>query len=154
MRHPPCPRSVFVAHHWHTRRFDFSMCNPPFYASAEEVARSAVAKTFSPNAVRPLCSCCPKSSPNTPLVGLHGRRSRDDYGWRRGGFREQDGMRESCTRRTLQVCTPVFPSRASLSLPRRWYTSMLGKQSSLIALVSLLRAHSVRIRDRLLSFCS
>ncbi|KAH8978611.1 ribosomal RNA large subunit methyltransferase F-like protein [Lactarius hatsudake] len=32
--------------------FDFSMCNPPFYASAEEVVRSATAKALSPNAVR------------------------------------------------------------------------------------------------------
>lgn len=35
-------------------RFDFSMCNPPFYASTEEAARSAATKEFLPNAVRSL----------------------------------------------------------------------------------------------------
>jgi 23S rRNA A1618 N6-methylase RlmF len=34
-------------------RFDFSLCNPPFYASTEESTQSAAAKEFLPNAVRP-----------------------------------------------------------------------------------------------------
>ncbi|KAH9921568.1 S-adenosyl-L-methionine dependent methyltransferase [Epithele typhae] len=32
-------------------RYDFTMCNPPFYASREEVLQSAEAKEFTPNAV-------------------------------------------------------------------------------------------------------
>lgn len=32
--------------------YDFTMCNPPFYASREEVIQSAEAKEFGPNAVR------------------------------------------------------------------------------------------------------
>ena len=32
--------------------FDFTMCNPPFYSSKEEVQRSAEAKQYQPNAVR------------------------------------------------------------------------------------------------------
>jgi 23S rRNA A1618 N6-methylase RlmF len=35
-------------------RFDFSLCNPPFYASTEEATQSAAAKEFLPNAVRSL----------------------------------------------------------------------------------------------------
>jgi 23S rRNA A1618 N6-methylase RlmF len=34
--------------------FDFTMCNPPFYSSAEDVTRSAENKEFEPNAVRSL----------------------------------------------------------------------------------------------------
>jgi len=34
------------------RRFDFSLCNPPFYASTEEAMQSAAAKELLPNAVR------------------------------------------------------------------------------------------------------
>ena len=33
-------------------RFDFSMCNPPFYASTAEATQAAAAKEFLPNAVR------------------------------------------------------------------------------------------------------
>ena len=32
--------------------YDFTMCNPPFYSSKEEVQRSAEAKQYQPNAVR------------------------------------------------------------------------------------------------------
>jgi len=31
--------------------FDFAMCNPPFYGSAEEISRSAEEKELSPTAV-------------------------------------------------------------------------------------------------------
>lgn len=31
--------------------FDFTMCNPPFYSSKEDVQRSAEAKEYQPNAV-------------------------------------------------------------------------------------------------------
>jgi 23S rRNA A1618 N6-methylase RlmF len=40
------PRALTVE-----RRFDFSMCNPPFYASAEEATRMAAAKELLPSAV-------------------------------------------------------------------------------------------------------
>ena len=33
------------------RVFDFTMCNPPFYSSKEDVQRSAEAKEYQPNAV-------------------------------------------------------------------------------------------------------
>jgi 23S rRNA A1618 N6-methylase RlmF len=34
--------------------FDFVMCNPPFYSSAEDVSRSSEFKELDPNAVRNL----------------------------------------------------------------------------------------------------
>ncbi|KAI9453618.1 S-adenosyl-L-methionine dependent methyltransferase [Lactarius psammicola] len=88
--------------------FDFSMCNPPFYASAEEVARSAAAKALSPNAV-----CTGAEVEMITAGGEEGFVSR-------------------------MVCESL-----ALGERCRWYTSMLGKQSSLTALVSLLRAHSI-----------
>jgi hypothetical protein len=44
-----CNKSEFRT--YRGRRFDFCMCNPPFYTSTEEVSRSAAAKEFQPNAV-------------------------------------------------------------------------------------------------------
>jgi 23S rRNA A1618 N6-methylase RlmF len=41
-------------------RFDFSLCNPPFYASREEATQSAAAKEFLPNAVRSPIPTIPK----------------------------------------------------------------------------------------------
>ena len=65
-------------------------------------------------------------------------------------------VRESLALGERCRCVPS-PSLLNLTLkilPRRWYTSMLGKQSSLTALVSLLRAHSVRIGESPLGFVS
>ncbi|KAF8486300.1 S-adenosyl-L-methionine dependent methyltransferase [Russula ochroleuca] len=88
--------------------FDFSMCNPPFYASTEEATRTAAAKELLPSAV--------------------------------------------CTGADVEMITPggeeAFVSKMvdeSITHGQRcrWYTSMVGKQSSLTALVTLLRAHSI-----------
>lgn len=40
--------------HTSPMNFDFVMCNPPFYSSAEDVARSADFKELGPSAVRNL----------------------------------------------------------------------------------------------------
>ncbi|KAF9228174.1 hypothetical protein BS17DRAFT_692951 [Gyrodon lividus] len=89
--------------------FHFTMCNPPFYSSAEEVAQSAEAKEYGPNAI--------------------------------------------CTGAENEIITPggevSFVSRiftGSLyhrTRCRSWYTSMLGKMSSLPQIVDLLREHQV-----------
>lgn len=88
--------------------FDFSMCNPPFYASAEEVVGSAAAKAHSPNAV-----CTGAEVEMITGGGEEGFVSRM--------ILESLELRERC----------------------QWYTSMLGKQSSLTTLVSFLRVHSI-----------
>jgi 23S rRNA A1618 N6-methylase RlmF len=44
-------------------RFDFSLCNPPFYASTEEATQPAAAKEFLPNAVRSPIPTIPKRRP-------------------------------------------------------------------------------------------
>ncbi|KAN0136590.1 S-adenosyl-L-methionine dependent methyltransferase [Lactarius tabidus] len=88
--------------------FNFSMCNPPFYASAEEVVGSAAAKARSPNAV-----CTGAEVEMITAGGEEGFVSRM--------ILESLELRERCL----------------------WYTSMIGKQSSLTTLVSLLRVHSI-----------
>ncbi|KAH9966325.1 hypothetical protein BGW80DRAFT_1230306 [Lactifluus volemus] len=88
--------------------FDFCMCNPPFYASKEQLTYSSATKALSPNAI--------------------------------------------CTGAEVEMITPggeeAFVSRMvseSITLGERcrWYTSMLGKQSSVTALVTLLHDHSI-----------
>ncbi|KAI5119688.1 hypothetical protein M0805_003575 [Coniferiporia weirii] len=91
-------------------RYAFTMCNPPFYGSAAEVARSADGKALGPNAV--------------------------------------------CTGAEVEMITPggeeAFVQRmVTESLERRvgerclWFTSMLGKFSSVGAVVGSLRAYKI-----------
>ncbi|KAJ8453876.1 hypothetical protein ONZ51_g13354 [Trametes cubensis] len=88
--------------------YDFTMCNPPFYGSREEVLQSAEAKELGPNAV--------------------------------------------CTGADVEMITPggeaAFVGRMveeSMQLRGkcRWFTSMLGKMSSLTDIVQSLRARKV-----------
>ncbi|KAG1835414.1 S-adenosyl-L-methionine dependent methyltransferase [Suillus subalutaceus] len=88
--------------------FDFTMCNPPFYSSAEDVSRSGEFKEFGPNAV--------------------------------------------CSGAEVEMITPggetnfvarIFSKSLQLRTKCRWYTSMLGKMSSIPDLVSLFREHNV-----------
>lgn len=89
-------------------RYEFTMCNPPFYTSAQDVLRSAEGKELGPNGV--------------------------------------------CTGAEVEMITDggevAFVSRMiseSLSHPSacRWYTSMVGKMSSLSTIVALLREHKI-----------
>ncbi|KAF8438425.1 S-adenosyl-L-methionine dependent methyltransferase [Boletus edulis BED1] len=88
--------------------FHFTMCNPPFYASMEEVAQSTEAKEYGPNAV--------------------------------------------CTGAEIEMVTPggeasfvsrIFAESLRHRMQCKWYTSMLGKMSSLPLIVGLLREHEV-----------
>ncbi|KAJ7634629.1 S-adenosyl-L-methionine dependent methyltransferase [Roridomyces roridus] len=90
------------------RRVDFTMCNPPFYSSHQEVAASAEAKEFEPNAV--------------------------------------------CTGADVEMITPggesAFVRRMveeSVELGERccWYTSMLGKLSSVTEVVAAFREREI-----------
>lgn len=89
-------------------RVDFTMCNPPFYRSREEVAASADAKEFEPNAV---CT-----GADVEMITLGGESS---FVQRMVG--ESIRLGDRC----------------------RWYTSMLGKMSSLTEIVGALRAHAI-----------
>ncbi|KAJ3806348.1 S-adenosyl-L-methionine dependent methyltransferase [Lentinula aff. lateritia] len=91
------------------RRFDFTMCNPPFYSSLQEVIQSAEAKQYGPNAV---CTGAEiemiTSGGESAFVGKMVTESLD--------------IRERCN---------------------RWYTSMLGKLSSVAEVVDILKSHSI-----------
>ncbi|ETW77709.1 hypothetical protein HETIRDRAFT_478853 [Heterobasidion irregulare TC 32-1] len=91
-----------------TKSFDFVMCNPPFYSSAADVARSADTKTLGPNAV---CT-----GADVEMITEGGESA-----FVCKMVRESVEFRERC----------------------RWYTSMLGKLSSLTEVVALLRSRSI-----------
>ncbi|KAJ8080938.1 hypothetical protein PM082_017773 [Marasmius tenuissimus] len=91
-----------------TQKFDFTMCNPPFYSSAEDVAQSSEAKEFAPNSV---CT---------------------------GAAIEMitEGGESAFVRRMVEESTKIGPRC-------KWYTSMLGKLSSVAEVVEELRANSI-----------
>ncbi|KAI0687801.1 S-adenosyl-L-methionine dependent methyltransferase [Cerioporus squamosus] len=88
--------------------YDFTMCNPPFYASREEVIQSAESKEFGPNAV---CT-----GADVEMI-THGGEAT----FVGKMVQESLHLRDRC----------------------RWFTSMLGKMSSLTHIVHLLREHAV-----------
>ncbi|KAI0790661.1 S-adenosyl-L-methionine dependent methyltransferase [Abortiporus biennis] len=89
-------------------QYDFSMCNPPFYSSREEVVRSAEAKEVGPN------SAC--SGADNEMITSGGEVA----------FVGQM-VRES-TRHPMRC---------------QWYTSMLGKMSTLSDVVALLHEQKI-----------
>ncbi|KAJ7050905.1 hypothetical protein C8F01DRAFT_1177412 [Mycena amicta] len=104
------PDAPILAPLWHDPALSitFTMCNPPFYRSHEEVKTSAEAKEFEPNAI--------------------------------------------CTGAEVEMITPggesAFVRRMveeSMQIGTRcqWFTSMLGKMSSLAEVVDSLRSHSI-----------
>ncbi|TFK82629.1 S-adenosyl-L-methionine dependent methyltransferase [Polyporus arcularius HHB13444] len=88
--------------------YDFTMCNPPFYGSREEVIQSAESKEFEPNAV---CT-----GADVEMITAGGEAA-----FVGKMVRESLRLRDKC----------------------RWFTSMLGKMSSLTHIVHLLREHAV-----------
>ncbi|KAF8591744.1 hypothetical protein K439DRAFT_1401880 [Ramaria rubella] len=91
-------------------RFDFTMCNPPFYGSASEIKDSAKAKVLPPNAV---CT-----GAETEMITPGGETA----------FVLQM-LHESARRDVQGRC--------------RWFTSMLGKLSSVGEIVSQLRKMNI-----------
>ncbi|KAJ7665995.1 S-adenosyl-L-methionine dependent methyltransferase [Mycena polygramma] len=87
---------------------DFTMCNPPFYSSREDVAASADSKEFEPNAV---CT-----GADVEMITEGGESS-----FVRRMVDESVQLRERC----------------------RWYTSMLGKMSSLTEVIGAIREHGI-----------
>ncbi|KAJ6478716.1 S-adenosyl-L-methionine dependent methyltransferase [Mycena vitilis] len=87
---------------------DFTMCNPPFYSSREDVAASADSKEFEPNAV---CT-----GADVEIITVGG----ESYFVRRM-VNESVQLGERC----------------------RWYTSMLGKMSSLTEVIGAIREKGI-----------
>ncbi|KAF8875167.1 hypothetical protein BD779DRAFT_1613461 [Infundibulicybe gibba] len=71
---------------------DFTMCNPPFYSSREEVTQSAEMKEFSPSAV--------------------------------------------CTGADVEMITAMVEESTRIRTRCKWYTSMLGKLSSISDIIT------------------
>ncbi|PPQ72405.1 hypothetical protein CVT26_003798 [Gymnopilus dilepis] len=89
--------------------FDFCMCNPPFYASKEEIERSAEAKELPPNAV---CT-------GAEIEMIYPAGGEEGFVGRMVAESERFGVR----------C--------------KWYTSMLGKMSSVFTIVGMLKERSI-----------
>ena len=107
-------------------RVDFTMCNPPFYGSSDEVENLAALKELPPNAV---CTGAPIEMiyPDGGEVGFVGKM-----------------LEESISFGTK--CRYVFlNSNCFLLLIRshRWYTSMLGKLSSVEEVIRKLQERKV-----------
>ncbi|KAF8874878.1 hypothetical protein CPB84DRAFT_1797148 [Gymnopilus junonius] len=91
------------------QNFDFSMCNPPFYGSKEEVAQSAESKELPPNAV---CT-------GAEIEMIFSQGGEEGFVGRM--VEESERLQTRC----------------------KWYTSMLGKMSSVSTIVQALRARSI-----------
>ncbi|KZT53193.1 hypothetical protein CALCODRAFT_440486, partial [Calocera cornea HHB12733] len=89
-------------------QFDFLMCNPPFYSSADEIADLAAMKEFDPNGV---CT----GSDNEMIIA--------------GG---EVGFVGQIVRESVQLRTRC-----------RWYSSLLGKLSSVREIVELVRSEKI-----------
>ncbi|KAF8162434.1 S-adenosyl-L-methionine dependent methyltransferase [Mycena galopus ATCC 62051] len=88
---------------------DFTMCNPPFYSSREDVAASADSKEFEPNAV---CT-----GAEVEMI--------------------TEGGEASFVKRMVNESV-LIGQRC------RWYTSMLGKMSSLTEVIGAIREHGIQ----------
>ena len=108
------------------RRLDFTMCNPPFYESQDELIASAEAKSRRPFSVG--------SNP----VGFPGS--------------QRLILSQACTGSAVEMVTPggevAFISRMidqseKLQNKVQWYTSMLGKLSSAETLITKLKGVGV-----------
>ncbi|KAJ7821004.1 S-adenosyl-L-methionine dependent methyltransferase [Mycena olivaceomarginata] len=88
---------------------DFTMCNPPFYSSRDDVSASADSKEFEPNAV---CT-----GADVEMI--------------------TEGGESSFVRRMVDESVEIGQRC-------RWYTSMLGKMSSLTEVIGAIRGHGIQ----------
>ncbi|KAJ3726081.1 hypothetical protein C8R42DRAFT_659899 [Lentinula raphanica] len=88
--------------------FDFTMCNPPFYGSIQEVIQSAEAKQYGPNAV---CT-----GAEVEMITSGGEST-----FVAEMVKESLVVRERC----------------------RWFTSMLGKLSSVAEIVEIFKSNAI-----------
>ncbi|KAL1897128.1 hypothetical protein Sste5346_004333 [Sporothrix stenoceras] len=97
---------------------DFTMCNPPFYASADEMTASAAAKKQPPH------SACT----GAPVEMVY--ETRDNNG-------------EDSPGGEIAFVGRILEESATVKNRVRWYTAMLGKLSSLNVLVGHLRTRGI-----------
>ena len=119
------------------------MCNPPFYSSPQEMANLSKEKAGAPNAVS--LSWIARAEQEFFLYdpGMYGVRYRDDLRRRRRGwFRRSVGRGEHQIPRAMQVRQQTWKGTKSDQI-YRWYTSMLGRMSSLIEIIELFRNRNV-----------
>lgn len=95
---------------------DFTMCNPPFYASTDEMTASASAKKQPPH------SACT----GAPVEMVYAARDDDDVP---GG--------------EIAFVGRILDESAALQDRVRWYTAMVGKLASLAVLVAQLRTRGI-----------
>ena len=107
------------------------MCNPPFYSSREEIEKSTTEKELFPSAV---CT-----GADTEMITAGGESA-----FVRQIVTESLIYRTKC--RHVLVSDDFIFSGANGYPNRRWYTSMLGKLSSLTDVVNSLRENGVRGR--------
>ncbi len=100
-------------------RLDFVMTNPPFYASAAEMAAAAAHKDLPPHAA---CT-------GAPVEMVYGGDSADGESGEGGG--------------EVAFVGRMLAESAVLRTRVRWYTAMLGKLASVVALVAQLRARGI-----------
>jgi len=107
------------------------MCNPPFYSSREEIEKSTTEKEFSPFAV---CT-----GADTEMITPGGESA-----FVRQIVAESLIYRAKC--RCVLVSGDFVFGGANGYLDGRWFTSMVGKLSSLTDVVNSLRENGVRGR--------
>ncbi|KAI0370786.1 S-adenosyl-L-methionine dependent methyltransferase [Pilatotrama ljubarskyi] len=100
-------------------QYDFTMCNPPFYSSRDEVLQSAEAKELGPNAV---CT-----GADVEMITPGGE----------AGFVGRMVEESEYPKVVWGLWSRSYRSR------NRWFTSMLGKMSSLTHIVQLLRENNI-----------
>lgn len=129
------------------------MCNPPFYSSADDAARSAEAKELGPKAVSTTVGRILNVSKHFFDQVCTGAEVEMITPGGESSFVERM-VNESLELRKRCRYVQMIMHASSVSFvvmlefrcfSCRWYTSMLGKMSSLSEIVALLRNHSVRV---------
>jgi 23S rRNA A1618 N6-methylase RlmF len=129
------------------------MCNPPFYSSQEEIASLAASKELTPHAVSfsSLFSGTNKTDNSLPQVCTGAEMEMitpgGEVAFVARMIEESLALRTRC-RFVLGFFSPyccVWLTAASCS----WFTSLLGRLSSVGEIVGLLKEHKVHISFRL-----
>ena len=126
---------------------DYIMCNPPFYESTEEMLVSAQQKRRPPNSVSASTSYFPPlpfsaTYPNQ-LPNIRPSPRKDSLSINKGV-----SFGQACTGAEIEMVTPggevafvhrLIAESIELKEQVQWYTSMLGKHSSVATIIDRLR---------------